>query len=270
MRSWSGPTKRAGENTTEPIDPDTWAALFQWCQWFIENLADDILRARDRRDEMAAQLRKKSRTGDDKRRKRYLSNLRRRGAALPGRMHNGRPGLAREYAALQAGVGLNSVRRPSGFPVELGAPLDIAIHGRIEGQPWTDAIDFYEVDALVHHLATACLIVIALLTGMRGQEVRELTRDCCHRIDRGGLRPPGYEIWGKEFKVRGPDGATVPGGRERGKPWAGIIPVPQAVAVMKKLHDHEVLFPQVVFQTRGGRGDRAVNTTVLKIASSDS
>ena len=164
-----GPTKRAGENTTEPIDPDTWAALFQWCQWFIENLADDILRARDRRDEMAAQLRKKSRTGDDKRRKRYLSNLRRRGAALPGRMHNGRPGLAREYAALQAGVGLNSVRRPSGFPVELGAPLDIAIHGRIEGQPWTDAIDFYEVDALVHHLATACLIVIALLTGMRAR-----------------------------------------------------------------------------------------------------
>ena len=255
-----GPTKRAGENTTEPIDPDTWAALFQWCQWLIENLADDILRARDRRDEMAAQLRKRSKTGDDKRWKRYLSNLRRRGAALPGRMYRGRLSLAREYAALQAGVGLNSARRTHGLPIEMGAPLDIAIHGRIEGQPWTNAIDFYEVDAVVRHLATACLIVIALLTGMRGQEVRELKRGCCHRIDRGGLRPPGYEIWGKEFKVRGLDGATVPGGQERGRPWAGIIPVPRAFDVMERMHDHESLFPQVVFQPRGGRADRAVSS----------
>ncbi|MEU9290230.1 hypothetical protein AB0D57_37700 [Streptomyces sp. NPDC048275] len=51
------------------------------------------------------------------------------------------------------------VRRHPG-PCPLPTPVD----GRIEGEPWTTAIDHTETRALMRHLGTACFIVIAYLS----------------------------------------------------------------------------------------------------------
>ena len=45
------------ENTTEPIDPDTWDIAWSWAEWFIREPGPDIVRAKEARDAMRAGLR---------------------------------------------------------------------------------------------------------------------------------------------------------------------------------------------------------------------
>jgi hypothetical protein len=261
LRDIVGSDPTPGENTTAPIDPDTIGIFFKWCEWLILEASDDIERALARRDEFLAGLREQTGPGDSERWREYLDELRATGRALPGRPHETGAGLARKYVAAEVGVGLEVVQRPHDIPVELGAPLRIEITGQMAGAPWTDDIDFYEVDQLERNLVTACLFTIAYITGMRGKEVRALERGCCHRIDRGEGLPAGYEIHGRKFKATGSDGNYVPGGQERDMPWPGIVPVPQAVAIMERLHGSNLLFPHAAFVHGRYRG-RAPSTDV--------
>jgi integrase len=69
------------------------------------------------------------------------------------------------------------------------------------GRPWRPRLD---PDALwheVYHLRTACWIVIAYLSGMRDDEIRELHRDCAvaETTDDGRIR---YKLRGRVFKHR--------------------------------------------------------------------
>ncbi|MYD66262.1 MAG: hypothetical protein F4X26_09855 [Chloroflexi bacterium] len=247
LRDIVPPGSPSGENTTEPIDPDTIGMLFKWCEWFIFEASHDIERAVARRDEILSGFRERAEPGDAERWKQYLEDLRANDGALPGRVHGGREVMAGKYVAAKVGVGMKVATRPADIRLAIGTPLGVEIEGRLAGQPWTDDIDFHEVDGLVRNLAAACLVTIAYLTGMRGKEARALERGCCHRIDRGDGLPPGYEIHGHKFKAAGEDGTWVPGGQQRDFPWPGVVPVPQAVAAISRLHHSDLLFPQTVF-----------------------
>ena len=250
------------ENTTEPIDPDTWDMTWSWAEWFIREPGPDIVRAKEARDAMRAGLPTEVKRGDSARFKEWLAACERNGEHLPGWRYNGRIVAGREYIAMQAGVGLRAIRRFDAKPVERSSPLDCRIEGRLQGRPWTDFIDYYEVDDLVEHLATASAIIIAALTGMRSLELRSLERGCCRPVDRGPGRTPGYGVWGKTFKVTDSEGNSVRGGRMREVPWPAIPPVPQAVDVLGSLHDDARLLPSLIFGSAPGR---AVSSQQLNI-----
>ena len=255
ISGWDSPRQSISENRTRPIHPETMSALLVWSMRFVNDFSSDILRARQRRTDMDANIRRRRRDGDLERWNRYLDGLRRAGEPLPGRiLANGDTGLALNYLAATLDVGLTIINahRPRDIAIRVGAPLDVEIRGQVEGERWVAAIDFYEVDAWVRRLATACAVVISYLSGMRPEECLALKRGCCQLSDStDGLS--GYEIRGLTFKKRGRDGNTIRGGVERRNPWYVIEPVARAVEVMERLHPHELLFPVAAFGINTGR-----------------
>ena len=261
---WGSPRESVSENRTRPIHPETMSALLVWSMRFVNDFSSDILRARQRRTDMDANIRQRRSDRDLQRWNRYLDGLRRDDEPLPGRtLPNGDTGLASNYLAAKLDVSRPILQRhrPSDIAIRVGAPLDVEIRGQIEGERWTAPIDFYEVDAWVRRLATACLVVTAYLSGMRPEECLALKRGCCHPSDPTD-ELSGYEIRGLTFKKRGDDGNTIRGGVERRNPWYVIEPVARAVEVMEQLHPHELLFPVTAFGTRADRSaTRSAKTT---------
>ena len=251
---WGTRRVAALENRTPAIHPDTMSELLVWSMRFVDDFADDILRAKQQRADMDTRVRMRRRADDMERWRRYLDGLRRDNEPLPGTMRNGEPALARTYLTATLDIGKDTFKhnRPSDIAIRVGAPLDVEINGKVEGEWWVDAIDFYEIDVLVRRLAAACLVVVAYLSGMRPEEVLALKRGCCQPSDPTD-ELSGYEIRGLTFKKRGGDGNTIVGGVERRNAWYVIEPVARAVNVMEKLHPHELLFPVAAFDTRAGR-----------------
>ncbi len=250
---WGNQQVATSENRTPPIHPDTMSELLVWSMRFVNDFAGDILRAKQRRAEMDANVRPRRRDGDLDRWKRYLDSLRHDAEPLPGHTNSGYTALALNYLAATLDVSLNTFRynRPSDIAIRVGAPLDVEINGQIEGERWVDAIDFYEIDYWVRRLATACVVVVAYLSGMRPEECLALKRGCCQPSDSTD-ELSGYEVRGLTFKIRGGDGNTIVGGVERRNSWYVIEPVARAVNVMEQLHPHELLFPVAAFTYRAG------------------
>ena len=242
-----------GENLTEPIHPATMSPTLVWCLRYVEEFAEDIIQAKELRDSLLAQFREHSRPGDRERWNQYVDELRRRGGALPGRLtRRGREQVAVQYLAATLDVARETIvnsSRHRGIPIQIGAPLDIEIGGRIDGTPWTSSIDFYEVDQWVRRLAAASFAVIGYLSGMRVEECRALARGCCQRSSPDDPLS-GFEIRALTFKVTGPDGNAVRGGQERPHPWYVIEPVATAISVMERLHPYDLLFPVAAFNSR--------------------
>ena len=252
---WDSPRKSTSENRTRPIHPETMSALLVWSRRFVNDFSSDILRAKQQRADMDANIRQHRRDGDLERWNRYLDGLRRAGEPLPGLiLDRGVTGLAVNYLAATLDVSLSTIagHRPRDIAIRVGAPLDVEIRGQIEGEQWVAAIDYYEVDAWVRRLATACAVVTAYLSGMRPEECLALKRGCCQPSDSTD-ELSGYEIRGLTFKKRGRDGNTIRGGVERRNPWYVIEPVARAVKVMERLHPHELLFPVAAFGIDTGR-----------------
>ena len=250
------------ENATEPIHPQTMSGFLVWCMGLV-NCSDDILRAVEQRIAMTGTIRRQRQPGDLERWGQHLDGLRRDGGALPGwTMSGGRTAIAAEYLAAQLGISTPTIKEniPRDIPVRVGAPLDVAIEGQIGGKPWLDAIDFYEVDAWVRRLATACLVVIEYLSGMRPEECLNLRRGCCHQSDPADALS-GFEIRGRIFKGR-PVGRAGRGDQGSAHTWHVIEPVAKAVAVMERLHAHDLLFSAAAFGIGAGRArDRSPRTT---------
>lgn len=241
-----GPSQHAGENKTIPVHPQTMSPLLVWSLRFVGDFSDDILTARDDRDALAARVRMHSCRGDLDIGRAYLDRMRQAGTPLPGTRNGaGRRVAAREYIAAQLGIGYRvlTAEEYADLPVELGAPLPTAIRGHIDGQPWTDAIDYYHIDRLLRCLTAACLVVIGYLSGMRGEECRALRRGCLRAVDLGDGATHRYELHGTTFKTAIDDaGNTIPAGVDRDQPWMVIEPVARAIAVLERLHSQDVLF----------------------------
>ena len=251
---WGNQQVAASENRTPPIHRDTMSELLVWSMRFVDDFADDILRARQQRAYMDAKVRNRQRDGDLDRWNRYLDGLRRDDEPLPGHTDKGKPALAVNYLSATLDISVTTIKhnRPGDISIRVGAPLSVEINGQIEGERWVDAIDFYEIDVWVRRLATACVVVVAYLSGMRPEECLALKRGCCQPSDSTD-KLSGYEIRGLTFKKRGDDGNTIVGGVERRNAWHVIEPVARAVEVMEQLHPHELLFPSAAFGTQAGR-----------------
>ena len=245
ISGWGSPRESISENRTRPIHPETMSALLAWSMRFVNDFSSDILRAKQRRADMDANIRQRRRDGDRERWNRYLDGLRRAGEPLPGLIL--RQWQCRTRSELSRG---NTRRQPGDYHdttvratsrSALERPWMSRSGGQIEGEQWVAAIDFYEVDAWVRRLATACAVVTAYLSGMRPEECLALKRGCCQPSDSTDDLS-GYEIRGLTFKKRGRDGNTIRGGVERRNPWYVIEPVARAAEVMERMHPHDLLF----------------------------
>ena len=89
------------------------SALLVWSMRFVDDFSSDILRAKQRRADMDANIRQRRRDGDLERWNRYLDSLRRAGEPLPGHiLSNGNTGLAVNYLAATLDVSLSTIHMP--------------------------------------------------------------------------------------------------------------------------------------------------------------
>ena len=84
ISDWDSPRESRSENRTPPILPETMAALLVWSMRFVNDFSSDILRARQRRTDMDANIRQRRRGDDLQRWNRYLNGLRHDREPLPG------------------------------------------------------------------------------------------------------------------------------------------------------------------------------------------
>ncbi|WP_433858472.1 hypothetical protein [Streptomyces kronopolitis] len=253
-------TKRGRYNKTRRIGEPTMQMLLSWSIRFLEDFSEDILAAHeehrvllsrtpDRRRQAGP---RDSRHAPGQLRPRvaaYLKQLRRRGDTLPGtRGANGELEIRWRHLAaiLDCGPSIQSTGTgrmitESGLPIGEHTYLDAPVTGLLDGQPWRrQRIHFEETPPLARLLSTACLIIVAYLSGARVGEVLNLRRGCCQRDKKTGL----WLLRGLYFKgAEDKDGAKIPEGKIREDPWVVIELVAQAVGVLERLHSHTLLFP---------------------------
>jgi integrase len=288
---WGGRTPKAmlgegrkdWENRTPMIDELTMSALLTWSLRFVEIFATDIVPAATRHGELWRRAREydgrySRRRGEnpdrsafrlslDQKRERatdLVLSLKENGMKLPGREVDGKLELDLAHIRRLLGVpnlprdgSLQSILLRSGLPLDdhaaLVPPKSPAL---LDGEPWVRRqLAFNEVLTLERHLRTACVIVIAYLSGMRPGEVLSLRRGCVGRIG---------ELWvveGRTYKsAKNDDGEKLAEGEIRDVPWVVVKPVSEAVQVMESLHEDELLFPSTALRkedTVDGRARRS-------------
>lgn len=265
--TWESGTSRANilgeanwsaENRTPPIHPQTMSALLLWSMRFVNDFSSDILAAKTLK---AATQDPGPELGALPPYQRFVTYMRQRQegcGTIPGwnrPQAGGARCIAGAFIGWQLGFSPKYTKsmpfadRAGGLAPSEEAELPLAITGTIDGKPWIEAINFYDVDTLCCLLATAAFIVVAYLTGMRGEECRALERGCCrtHIDERSGQTR--HAIYGKTFKAAlDKDGNAIPEGAERDHPWRAIGPVAQAVAVIESLRpEGRLLFPVAAF-----------------------
>ncbi|MFJ9085738.1 integrase [Streptomyces sp. NPDC102384] len=249
---------RGGENETEPIAEATMAPLLVWATRMVEDFADDILAAHAETERLATAARTNPTTDRGQSALRaFLDPLLANGGPLPATVNQGRVGFARAYTGGLTGASRHQVacyveeaglvtaasRRPG------PCPLPIPVHGRIEGRGWRDALDFNETPGLVRHLATACFIVIAYLTGMRPGEILGLRTGCCPPPNPDDPPLVGWHhIRSRAYKSATDErGNHLSAGVERDTPWVAITPVVNAIRVLERLvPEGQLLFNHTV------------------------
>lgn len=258
MNELVGSVGWSAENKTAPIHPQTVSPLLVWSQRIVENFSADILEAAKLRSKLDANLPQYQVLDHQARIQQMIDDIEREGGIVPGSgaSRKGR-GIAAQYLAGKYGVtihGLARALRGSNLPIGRSAPLEVQPKGTIDGQRWTDAIDYYEVNELIRILVTACLVVIAYLSGMRAEEVRALKRGCCTKMP-GDDGAETYVIKGTTFKAATDShGNMIPQGQARQIPWHVISPVATAISVVESLHTEELLFPHSIYGMKNGPG----------------
>lgn len=264
-----GKARPGMENLTPRINEDTMGALLLWALRFVEEFADDIIAAQTEFCFLHSRGARATR-GHGKPGPRlptggaitvidqYAEAVRQDGGSLPGRVtaagkreidfaHVGKlvgiPLLAKaSYARAQSA--LNS----SGLPIDDNAYLATPVAATISGRPWHPGnFSYHQTRYLVRHLHTACLIVVAYLSGARPSEVLNLRRGCLQRDDTNDL----YLMSGVFFKNAIDErGNKVPAGLPRHDPWVVTEPVAHAIGVLERLHDEDLLFTNRTDPTR--------------------
>ncbi|MGW7641592.1 hypothetical protein [Streptomyces decoyicus] len=249
-------TRGDRENRTKRISEHTMQALLWWAIRFLEDFSEDILAAWDEYQILLARRPEHMR---GKRRRRqsgelqadvaaYLAGLRSRGESLPGtRRDDGTLELSwRHIAALLNCAGSfqytasGRMIMESGLPIGEDIYLDTPVAAELDGQPWHPRISFDQAPRLARLLSTACFVIVAYLSGARVGEVLNLRRGCVSFDKDTGL----WSIEGLYFKgAEDEDGNKIPEGTVREDPWVVIEIVSRAVAVLERLHESHLLFP---------------------------
>jgi integrase len=257
-----GQRRACEENHTPRVHPATMTTLLKWSLRFVEDFADDIIAAFDEYKTLSRRARDAHLHGTSlpgKRRRPQgtvpmlvaglLEDYRARGLPLPGRRNtNGAITVNTYFLGLQLGV---QITRPaaaaianSELPVADDTYLTTSVHGLLDGRPWlTTRITYEQAPVLARHLSSACLVIIGYLSGQRPGETLNLERDCIEHDPVTGL----ILLRGKHWKgVRHPDGAQRAEGEQRSDPWVVTAPVATAVAVLQRLHNARLLFPNTL------------------------
>jgi hypothetical protein len=160
---------------------------------------------------------------------------------LPGGFYLGRLFAARTYLAAMTGATEQQTKvalrdHGSGLPVSSETPLSTTIRGQLHGRPWKTHINFNEAPILMLRLATAAMILVIYLSGMRPGEALNLRVGCCPEPADDGDSSVRHEIRGNFYKgARGADGKIVPGGLPRQTQWTVILPVVHAIRVLERM-----------------------------------
>ncbi|MCV7053847.1 hypothetical protein [Mycolicibacterium gilvum] len=249
-----GPANWSSENKTTPIHPQTMAGLVVWAMRFVTDFSDDILAAKALKATPCDVPPRLQGLTYYQRFRDYAEKRRQESQTVPGWVAPNRPhmrSLAKGFIGWQLGLSPEEAKSigPHYLAADLApsdeAQLPMQITGSIDGKAWTTAINFYEVEELCRHLATAAFVVVAYLTGMRGEECRALERGCCRTHTDPAPGQLHYRIHGRTFKgALDKSGNAIPAGVEREQPWLAIAPVAKAVAVMEALNPtSQLLFP---------------------------
>ena len=271
-RDLLGIRMRSGANRTPRIHTDTIDLLLLWALRFVEDFAGDIIAAFGEHIRLWAasstarpSIRVPRRGADQVQPdlRTYLDRLHATGGALPGRRrHDGTlvvdwAHLTRLFSAGDRAIEriprLRQLIDRSGLPVADAAHLETPIVGLVAGNSWhVTPISYSEAPQLAKLLRTACFIVIAYLSGMRTGEALNLERDCVSH-------DPATDLWlvtGRRFKgVRDQQGNKIAEGEQRRDPWVVAEQAAHAVAVLQRLHDHRLLFPENLHPLRQCRAD---------------
>lgn len=252
------PKRRKEENKSLPISEETFQPLLEWALTFVDNFSSDILGAHDH---FMKRIAGKDLSEPFKVAASLLDTYVRDGKALPpkpaamGDLAGG--GVAWRTMEYRHGVPAasfsNAFRRRRKSSLKVGIDLaenglEYQLEGQFQGRQWIPFIGVYDVaftagrrtehdgGPLMGHLRTACLIVVASLTGMRPEEVLSL---------KGGsapepvLRPGGSRvqlIQGHVFKgvSRREDGSP---GEPKPAAWATIPVAATAIGVAERIHE---------------------------------
>lgn len=99
----------------------------------------------------------------------------------------------------------------------------------LTSEPWRKRSTYGQVFYEQRDLATACIILILFLTGMRFKEAKSIRRGCVTHIRTTESGVKVYELKGKTYKsVTNPEGKDAT--------WVCVEPVAQAVAVLERLN----------------------------------
>jgi hypothetical protein len=243
--------QRAEENRTQRIPEAISGPLISAAVFYVQTASGDILAAlREVTELEAARTRLSLTPGQAKARlDGFIARRRQQGRGIPAlpvfKLAN-RPGAAitdgvvqaanYRTVALLAGVTEGSCRRHQRLLATAGRQLGFEAGGLdtpiapwpATGQPWRPRLDPASLYAELYHLRTACWVVIAYLSGMRDEEVRELRRDCAFTEpgDDGRTR---YKLRGRVYKGRSLSGDQAE--------WVVLDVVHQAVAVLLQVND---------------------------------
>lgn len=268
-RELVGHRRQRSENLTPRIATATLSPLLTWSIRFITDFADDIIASHSEYQELSlreqkARLRAEApprRPGTPQERlEQTLNLLRERGLGLPGHpATDGKPPeirwaylgrLTDSTGISHATYDLAQIER-SGLHIDDNAYLTTPCRGTLDGQLWRERpIPFDDARAMATHLVTACMIVVAYLSGMRPGEVISLRRGCTSFDAERKL----WTVTGKHWKgVTDASGAKNARGQRRANPWVVHPIVAKAISVLERLHHHELLFPRTLNEHQSKR-----------------
>jgi len=250
-------------NRTARIAEGTMQPLLHWALRFVEDFGQDILAAHSeylrlrsrspqaRRARECGPLPRQPNGAIEDRVRAYLAQLGERGGALPGkRNEHGAITIDGQHIGLLLEMSFSHVTftQPagklllaSGLPVADDAYLDTPIRATLDTLPWRDhPITYNEARELALHLSTACLIVIAYLSGARPGEVLNLRRGCIEHDATADMWLMSGVFYKNAVDI---SGNKLPAGADRRDPWVVVKPVADAVRALEGLHHRDLLFP---------------------------
>lgn len=275
-QAWGSRSRRGSENTTDRIPEPVHAPLLVWALRWVDDFADDVLRACSEwsvlfaRGKASRSRRKQPMVNREipERLTAVLAQYRADGRPLPG--HHGAVNLshlAREVdctrAALCQSRSVQIQQAAEDLGIDDGIYLWTEVRGRLEGQPWLEKISYGGVELLARLLQTACYIVVAYLSGMRDSEVKHLQRGCLTVWRDESAQVVRRRVTGLAFKgEHDPTGVTAT--------WIVTAPVERAIKVLEALQPSSQRYLFAVLPTsRQYLNDRTAQVTVTQATNHD-